>query len=69
MFDEIRGEDVEWREVPMPPSVQYTSSHSYHLLISVGMEDVGSQLTVVTDVLLDLLKLLLLEGKGCMLSG
>ena len=47
---------------------EYESSHSYYLMVSGGLEDVGGHLRVVTDVLLNLLKLLLLEGKGCCLG-
>ena len=43
----------------------YQSSKSYHLMVSVGLEDVGGHLSVVTDVMLDLLKL---KGQRCCLG-
>ena len=36
-------------------------------MVSVGLEDVRGHLSVVTDVTLDLLKLLLLKGQICCL--
>ena len=37
-------------------------------MVSVGLEDVGGHLSVVTDVILELLKLLLLKGQRCCLG-
>ena len=47
---------------------KYKFSHSYHLMVSTDLEELGGHLFVVTDVLLDLLKLLLLKGTGCCLG-
>ena len=38
--------------------------YSYHLMVSESLENVGGHLRVLSDILLDLLKPLLLKNKG-----
>ena len=47
---------------------EYESSKSYHLMVSVGLEDVGGHLSAMNNVLNYLLKLFLLEGQSSCLG-